>query len=85
MNWRSQINTDVSSLNSTNWMSGISGERYLNEINMPGSHDSVTKVLTDEAGYPAFKKFAHTQVRYIDEQLEDGIRWIDIRLSEKKG
>ena len=27
-------------INGTNWMSGISGERRLHEITMPGTHDS---------------------------------------------
>ena len=31
---------DQSTLNSKNWMSGISGERTLNEINFVGTHDS---------------------------------------------
>ncbi|MBQ6316586.1 MAG: Ig-like domain-containing protein, partial [Oscillospiraceae bacterium] len=35
-----QINDDVDGLGGKNWMSGLSGERLLNEINMPGSHDS---------------------------------------------
>ena len=36
-------------LNGSNWMSGISGERYLNEINMPGTHDSGTKIMKGNA------------------------------------
>lgn len=80
IDWRYQINTDVSSLSATNWMSGISGERLLTEINLPGTHDSCTKVVT--GGISILRSFANTQIRYIDEQLEDGIRWLDIRLTE---
>ena len=35
-----QIETNVNRLSPMNWMSGVSGERNLNEINLPGSHDA---------------------------------------------
>ena len=38
--WNDQMKSDTDALGSRNWMAGISDERYLNEINMPGSHDS---------------------------------------------
>ena len=41
----SQINRNNGQLTGVNWMSGISGERRLNEINIPGTHDSGTKAV----------------------------------------
>ena len=40
ISWNNQVNTDPAGLSSQNWMSGVSGERYLHEINIPGTHDS---------------------------------------------
>ncbi len=121
----SQVNGNVDQLTGVDWMSGLSGERRLNEINLPGTHDSGTKevqgnlstgklaeycelggaalgfllgtatlgigggvvfgllgsdVLAEDINDYA-TKFAYCQTRYIDEQLEDGIRCLDIRLN----
>ena len=81
----SQIN-DISRLNGRNWMSGISGDRYLNEINIPCTHDSgmnsVRKHTMSSIGSMlGYTKNAKTQVRYIDEQFNDGVRRIDVRLT----
>ena len=84
IDWRDQVNTDMDSINSTNWMSGISGERYLTEINIPATHDSAMIRVNSEAGYSVFASFAKTQYRYIDEQLEEGVRWLDCRLNNLK-
>ncbi len=120
----SQINPNVGTLTGANWMSGISGERRLNEINMPGTHDSATarvvgnlstgstlwyislaSPILDISGtvlssisslfgssYPSvvnevaeyFSTFANCQTRYIDEQLVDGIRSLDLRVNTYK-
>ncbi len=90
-----QVNTDSENLSSTNWMSGIPGDRYLNEINIPGSHDSgmnsvhyqnflrdFTSVAT-ALGSSEPSKWAKTQREYIDQQLAEGAREIDVRLSER--
>ena len=117
----SQVNHNNGQLTGVNWMSGISGERRLNEIDMPGTHDSATAAVAGNLstgeilGYVAiadtaldfgndviavvgsffganfdtlatkvtevFAKFAKCQTRYIDEQLEDGIRSFDLRLN----
>ena len=84
----SQINTEVGALSSYNWMSGISGERYLNEINMPASHDSSmnnieSKVFDWTTWVPGgfSHKLAKTQEEYINEQLRDGYRKFDLRLN----
>ncbi|MCR4924410.1 MAG: phosphatidylinositol-specific phospholipase C domain-containing protein, partial [Lachnospiraceae bacterium] len=72
---------------SKNWMSFISGERKLNEINIPCTHDSGTKDL-DVNGAPANLVggllFAQVQKLYIDQQLNSGVRGLDIRLNNKK-
>ena len=119
----SQMNREYTNLSGRDWMSGISGERYLNEINMPGTHDSCTKDMEGNVstGYMSliaggigvvagmifgpgtslifgaslpllaaehFAKFAETQRRYVDEQLADGIRSLDLRVNtyySKKG
>ena len=70
-------------VNSRNWLSGVSGERRLNEINLPGTHDSSMNKLkwhrmssiTTIGGYA---KNARTQTLYIDEQLDAGYRWLDL-------
>ena len=87
-----QVNTNSESLSSVNWMSGIPGDRYLNEINIPGSHDSgmnrvqaipnlcdLTATATLLAPHIS-SKFAKTQKEYINQQLEEGAREIDVRL-----
>lgn len=89
-----QVNTDTDALVSQNWMSGISGERYLHEINMPGTHDAgmknviplawsmdltggVARWLPDKGAL-----FATTQYKYINQQLAEGARQLDIRLND---
>ncbi len=121
----SQVVRDYNTLNSKNWMAGISGERRLNEINLPGTHDSGTakvegnistgnlsiyaglggaalgSILGEVIAGPLgliggglfggldtpievskfFQKFANCQTAYIDEQLDMGVRSLDIRLN----
>lgn len=83
-----EIETDINKLNGANWMSGISGDRYLHEITMPGTHDSsmcnvgMNSSLTGLAA-KAFTEAAHTQDRYLDQQLTDGIRIFDLRLTDE--
>jgi hypothetical protein len=59
-----------------NWMSLLDDNLRLNEVSIPGTHDSGTH-------YVAFIKSIHakTQSLNIKEQLENGIRYLDIRLS----
>ncbi len=89
-----QVNTDTDTLVSQNWMSGISGERYLHEINMPGSHDSgmrrvdaldwsmdlTAHLARWDPSLGAY--YATTQTKYIDQQLAEGARQLDIRLND---
>ena len=87
-----QVNPETDKLNSKNWMSGISGERRINEINMPGSHDSgmrnviplgfsdsTTAIASALSANCAW--LATTQTHYINTQLADGARQLDLRLN----
>ncbi len=80
-------------VNGRNWMSGISGERYLYEINIPGTHDSTTAYCKNSTGdfvkifgIPAVNSgsYAKTQSLTIPEQLNAGIRYLDLRFSPKQ-
>ncbi len=79
-------------LNGKNWMSGIPDESYLCEINLPGTHDSATaycKNSTDNYvwffGRPVFNtgEYAKTQLLTLPEQLNAGVRYLDLRFSPK--
>ena len=82
------------SLNGKNWMSGIPDDRYLCEINLPGTHDSATaycKNTTDNQvqllGRPVFNsgEYARTQSLTLSEQLNAGVRYLDLRFAPKEG
>lgn len=82
------------SLNSRNWMSGIPDGRYIYEINLPGTHDSTTaycKNTTDNQvqllGRPVFHsgEYARTQSLTLSEQLNAGVRYLDLRFAPKEG
>ena len=85
------IELDVSKLDSANWMAGIRGDRYLNEFNIPYTHDSAMQDYiyhaTSFGSLSGGGSFARTQFYQIDEQLERGVRIFDLRLTnyyEKK-
>ncbi len=59
------------------WMKNIPDDFLLSEINLPGSHDSCTKKVK-------FSYFSKCQDLSVFEQLNIGIRFLDIRL-EKTG
>ena len=87
INWRDQIKTD--SVTAANWMSGISGERRINEINIPATHDSGMKSVKKRWGGSSVGSLvggwdnAIAQRRYIDEQLDEGVRFLDLRLNHQ--
>lgn len=58
---------------SADWMAGLPDEKLLNEIVIPGTHDSGTQFVQ-----LAF--FSKCQALGIREQLEAGFRYLDIRL-----
>lgn len=58
---------------SADWMAGLDGSLRLNEIVLPGTHDSATQ-------YVQLAFFSKCQALSIGEQLEAGYRYLDIRL-----
>lgn len=107
----SQMESNWQKLKGNDWMSGLSGERYLNEVNLPGTHDSGTanihgntstsyaawilkglitisyplggliSYFSDDVYTAITDGFARCQRRYVDEQLQDGIRKFDFRVN----
>ena len=75
-------------------MSGIPDNRYIYEINLPGTHDSTTansKNSTDNYvkifGIPVYNsgKYAKTQSLTLQQQVDAGVRYLDLRFSAKQG
>lgn len=58
----------------SNWMAFLDGNYYLNEINIPGTHDSGTYLMA-----PTKKKFSNDQSLTIAQQLNAGVRYFDLR------
>ena len=71
-------------LNGTNWMSGIRDDRYLHEINIPGTHDSgCSEVWNYTPEFSTVESMAITQDLTIQEQLNAGIRLFDLRFTNR--
>lgn len=65
-------------LDLSEWMRGVPGAKKLSELSIPGTHDSGSR---DPAIDDAFQKTRlTTQTRSVKKQLEDGIRFLDIRV-----
>lgn len=66
-------------VSSADWMSNLEDDLKISQINLPGTHDSGTKkvkfLLTDIAS-------AQCQNTTITEQLNNGVRFLDIRLED---
>lgn len=62
----------MNKITTKNWMSSLNGNITLDKISIPGTHDSGT-AKTDKGA-------AHTQNFGIATQLNDGIRFLDIRV-----
>lgn len=58
----------------SDWMSHINGELKLSEINIPGTHDSGAQYI-----FPSY--ILRNQNSSIEEQLLNGYRYLDIRVS----
>jgi len=58
----------------SNWMRFVDGEKYLSEINIPGTHDSGAYFSV-----PLADKLWKDQDKSIAEQLQEGIRYLDVR------
>lgn len=79
--WGRSVKVDPP-LNPACWMDAVSGERYLNEINIPGTHDAGTFNPMNEDGImqDTGVNYAKTQYYSIPTQLELGVRFLDLRL-----
>ena len=60
-----------------NWMKDVSGDKYISELVLPGTHNSSTNICD----LPFFTK---TQSLDIKDQLEIGVRTFDMRISVDK-
>ncbi|MGN0468434.1 MAG: phosphatidylinositol-specific phospholipase C domain-containing protein [Acutalibacteraceae bacterium] len=67
---------DEQSITGSNWMSTLDDSRLITAINMPGTHDSATQNVN-------FSAFARTQSLSIMQQLNAGVRFLDIRLKKQ--
>ena len=77
------IDWDLVSTDSTNWMSNIPDNRYIHEINIPGSHDSGTQYVKNGSSIiDMFINAATCQNKSIQEQLNAGVRAFDFRVDE---
>ncbi len=68
---------DEPKLTGANWMSTLPDSKIITSINIPGTHDSATQNIS-------FEPIIRTQSLSIVNQLNAGVRYLDIRL-EKKG
>ncbi len=73
-----ETQTLLNDVSSADWMSAIRGETRLTEITIPGSHDSAA--MQFESYYQAASIASKTQNNGISRQLEDGVRFLDVRL-----
>lgn len=71
---------ETSSFMFADWMKTIPDSTPLNNITLPGTHDSGTKYTS-----LFIESWGKCQSRQIDEQLKIGIRLLDIRLGNYKG
>lgn len=62
---------------SSSWMESIAGDTRLSELSIPGTHDSATQ-------YVSLSPIFQCQDANIQTQLENGYRYLDIRLVLKK-
>ncbi|MCD3460506.1 phosphatidylinositol-specific phospholipase C [Streptococcus equi] len=62
----------------TDWMETIDGNRRLSELSIPGTHDT----LAFSASLPV-TSIVRTQSMNLQQQLDSGIRFLDIRLSHE--
>lgn len=61
-------------VDATSWMSAVSGEVKLSSISIPGTHDSAAQYA-----FPGY--FMECQDTSIEEQLENGYRYFDLRVA----
>jgi len=76
------VHKAMSGMNGSNWMMYINDTLKLNQINIPGTHDSATFSLNSIGIEDVF---AQTQNYNFKEQLKSGVRYLDIRLKNLNG
>ena len=62
------------------WMKNVDGNKYLDELSIPGTHDSSTCSVDNDTEPQT--SLAKCQQDYIPTQLLEGIRYFDIRLGK---
>ena len=72
------VHNEIGNFDKNNWMSRLDGEKYINEISVPGSHDTC-------ALYEPLKELAKCQMYTVTDQLNMGVRYLDIRANVVKG
>ena len=86
---RGEINTTVRSIDWITyssyvdgpcWMKYVDGNKYLDELSIPGTHDSSTCSVDNDTEPQT--SLAKCQQNYIPTQLLEGIRYFDIRLGK---
>lgn len=70
--------TYENALNSATWMASLSDDVYIQNVNLPGTHDSASQ-------YVELPYFSRCQAKSIRTQLNDGYRYLDIRLGIETG
>ncbi len=63
-------------MENNNWLSVIDGKKKLSQINFFGTHDTMT-------AFVSLAKMARCQDKTLSQQLQFGVRLLDIRLSRK--
>ncbi|NLJ94788.1 MAG: phosphatidylinositol-specific phospholipase C [Clostridiaceae bacterium] len=67
------------SINNPSWMANLADDKNLSQISVPGTHD--TMAYNDNL---TFGNITRTQCLSLDQQLNAGIRYLDIRLNYQK-
>lgn len=82
----------AANISAADWMQELDDNKKLSEINLPGTHDSAmaygkngTENYMRIFGIPVMNTwaYAHTQCLTIEEQLNAGVRFFDLRFSSK--
>lgn len=70
-------NTNQTNIKLHSWLANIDDENYINKINIPGSHDTA-------ATFVALSYKTKCQNLTTPDQLNTGIRYLDVRLNDSK-
>ena len=82
-----EFDGNAGALTSDDWMTGISGDRLLSDVVLPGSSGSATTSLYVAGEQPVGlwdSSSVTAQNRMIDQQLLDGVRLFDFHLTAEK-